>query len=42
MFDLCAADLKSNSPLASSRHNGFAFVLEGLHRERNFTANNLA
>jgi len=41
MFDLCAADLKGNSPLASSRQNCIAFVPEGLHLESNFTANNL-
>jgi hypothetical protein len=41
MFDLCAADLKGNSPLASSRQNCIALVPEGLHLESNFTANNL-
>jgi uncharacterized protein involved in propanediol utilization len=40
MFDLFTAHLTANHPLASSRHNYFAFVPEGLHLDRGFTANN--
>jgi hypothetical protein len=41
MFDLFAADLnKQLAALAASRHNCFAFVPEGLHLDRSFTANN--
>jgi hypothetical protein len=40
MIKPCAAKLISNSPLASSRQNCFAFDPEGLRLDRSFTTNN--
>jgi hypothetical protein len=40
MVELFAAELVTDSPLASSRHNCFAFDPEGLRLDRSFTTNN--